>query len=135
MLSFKESHLNERLSLLTIIIIGEGVIGVTKVIGKMWPTDAVPEGGVVLELISVVILLVNSLAVHGQRVPNTFYSSYYGRRISIIIPTVIMERSSNNGGLLATSSYILAMLELSKARIKCPHITTSSSKSITWTLN
>jgi low temperature requirement protein LtrA len=64
MLSFKESHMNERLSLLTIIIIGEGVIGVTKGIGKMWPTDSLPVAGVVVEILSIVVLLVRSPAVY-----------------------------------------------------------------------
>jgi hypothetical protein len=34
-LSFKKSHLNERMGLLTLIVIGEGAIGVTKTISKL----------------------------------------------------------------------------------------------------
>jgi low temperature requirement protein LtrA len=58
MLSFKETHLNERLSLLTLIIIGEGIIGVTKTVGKLWPGDQGPNGGAVVTILAIVILMV-----------------------------------------------------------------------------
>lgn len=90
MLSFKESHLNERLSLLTIIIIGEGVIGVAKGVGKMWPTDSLPTAGVIVEVLSIVALLVSASLYSSRRNPLTFRSSYYGRHTSIIIHVVIM---------------------------------------------
>jgi low temperature requirement protein LtrA len=35
MLSFKKTHLMERMSLLTLIVIGEGAIGVTKTVSRM----------------------------------------------------------------------------------------------------
>jgi low temperature requirement protein LtrA len=59
-LSFKETHLNERLSLLTLIIIGEGVIGVSKTVGKLWPSSTAPDGGTVVAVLSIVILLVST---------------------------------------------------------------------------
>ncbi len=67
MLSFKESHLNERLSLLTIIILGEGVIGISKAVGKMWPTNGFPGAGSVTEILSVVAVLVRQVTL-----PNYF---------------------------------------------------------------
>jgi low temperature requirement protein LtrA len=66
MLSFKESHLNERLALLTIIIIGEGVIGVTKGIGKMWPPDTMPSTGVIIGVLSTCALLVRAATVYSN---------------------------------------------------------------------
>jgi low temperature requirement protein LtrA len=50
--------MNERLSLLTMIVIGEGVIGVTKTIGYLWPTEGSPSLGNVISLISIVVMLV-----------------------------------------------------------------------------
>lgn len=61
MLSFKESHIAERLSLLTMIIIGEGVIGSTKTAGALWPTTSNPEAGGVVSMISIIVLLVSFL--------------------------------------------------------------------------
>lgn len=62
MLSFKQTHLNERLSLLTLIIIGEGVIGVSKTVGKLWPSSTAPDSGAVVAILSIVILLVSTPA-------------------------------------------------------------------------
>lgn len=58
MLSFKETHMNERLSLLTMIIIGEGVIGVSKTVGYLWPTEEAPTGGNIIAILSIVAMLV-----------------------------------------------------------------------------
>lgn len=44
MLSFKKTHLMERMSLLTIIVIGEGAIGVTKTIGRIMGKGLEVEG-------------------------------------------------------------------------------------------
>ncbi|CAG8977517.1 hypothetical protein HYALB_00008696 [Hymenoscyphus albidus] len=57
MLSFKESHMAERLSLLTMIIIGEGVIGSTKTAGLIWPTTSKPSVGGVIEMVSIIVML------------------------------------------------------------------------------
>jgi low temperature requirement protein LtrA len=59
MLSFKESHMAERLSLLTMIIIGEGVIGSTKTAGALWPTTSNPTVGGVIAMISIIVMLVS----------------------------------------------------------------------------
>lgn len=59
MLSFKESHMAERLSLLTMIIIGEGVIGSTKTAGVIWPTTSKPSVGGVIEMVSIIVMLVS----------------------------------------------------------------------------
>lgn len=61
MLSFKETHMNERLSLLTMIIIGEGVIGVTKTAGYLWPTSYAPTPGAIVAVLSIVVMLVRSV--------------------------------------------------------------------------
>lgn len=57
MLSFKETHMKERLSLLTMIIIGEGVIGITKTAGKLWPTAYAPPVGSIIATLSIVVML------------------------------------------------------------------------------
>lgn len=67
MLSFKATHMNERLSLLTMIIIGEGVIGATKTVGYLWPIGYAPTWGNALALLSVVFLLVSASSFHVQQ--------------------------------------------------------------------
>jgi low temperature requirement protein LtrA len=49
----------ERLSLLTMIIIGEGVIGSTKTAGALWPTTSNPTVGGVIAMISIIVMLVS----------------------------------------------------------------------------
>jgi low temperature requirement protein LtrA len=61
-LSFKESHMAERLSLLTMIIIGEGVIGSTKTAGALWPTTSNPTSGGVVAMVSIIVMLVSFTA-------------------------------------------------------------------------
>ncbi|KAJ4291279.1 hypothetical protein N0V88_006281 [Collariella sp. IMI 366227] len=64
MLSFKKTHLVERMGLLTLIVIGEGAIGVTKTISRlMGKTGIDPEGcGLIL---CIVLILVNNPWAHG----------------------------------------------------------------------
>lgn len=69
MLSFKESHMAERLSLLTMIIIGEGVIGSTKTAGIIWPTTSKPSVGGVVEMVSIIIMLVSECFNSASRHP------------------------------------------------------------------
>lgn len=58
-LSFKKTHLNERMELLTLIVIGEGIIGVTKLVGKLMGKGVYPEGvGLTL---CILLILVSSL--------------------------------------------------------------------------
>lgn len=59
MLSFKETHMNERLSLLTMIIIGEGCIGISKTAGYLWPTTYTPSYGSLVSILSIVVMLVS----------------------------------------------------------------------------
>jgi low temperature requirement protein LtrA len=49
----------ERLSLLTMIIIGEGVIGSTKTAGMLWPTTSSPDGKGVIAMVSIIVMLVS----------------------------------------------------------------------------
>ena len=58
MLSFKKTHLMERMSLLTIIVIGEGAIGVTKTVGRI-----MGKGGLTVEgcftIMCIIVILVS----------------------------------------------------------------------------
>jgi low temperature requirement protein LtrA len=67
MLSFKDTHMNERLSLLTMIIIGEGVIGVSKTVGYLWPTAYAPAAENIITTISIVVLLVRIRTLQSRR--------------------------------------------------------------------
>jgi low temperature requirement protein LtrA len=63
MLSFKKTHLVERMGLLTLIVIGEGAIGVTKTISRMMGKSGLdPEGS---GLILCIVLLLVSLRFRG----------------------------------------------------------------------
>ena len=114
MLSFKETHLNERLSLLTLIIIGEGIIGVTKTVGKLWPGDEAPNGGSVITILAIVILMVCIFSPN--LMPITHHLNRYscGKHTLTTIHTATMGQSDNNGGLSSTSSSISDMSESSR---------------------
>jgi hypothetical protein len=60
MLSFKKTHLMERMSLLTIIVIGEGAIGVTKTVGKLMSKQGLDAEGCFL-IMCIIIILVSLL--------------------------------------------------------------------------
>jgi low temperature requirement protein LtrA len=57
MLSFKKTHLVERMGLLTLIVIGEGAIGVTKTISRMMGKSGLDPEGSALVLCIVLILV------------------------------------------------------------------------------
>jgi low temperature requirement protein LtrA len=57
MLSFKATHLVERMGLLTLIVIGEGAIGVTKTVAKVLGKGITFEGAALI--CSIVLLLVS----------------------------------------------------------------------------
>lgn len=57
MLSFKKTHLMERMSLLTIIVIGEGAIGVTKTVGKLMGKHGLDAEGCFLIMCIILILV------------------------------------------------------------------------------
>jgi low temperature requirement protein LtrA len=56
-LSFKKTHLMERMSLLTIIVIGEGAIGVTKTVSRMMGKHGLEVEGCFLIMCIIVILV------------------------------------------------------------------------------
>jgi len=98
MLSFERSHLNKRCSLLANIIISEGVIGVTKIIGKTWPMNGFPNTGVIIKVLSIIIL-----GLRFSWFPKTIRSDCGAVYIATdIIPTMLhistLERSNNSGG-------------------------------------
>jgi low temperature requirement protein LtrA len=57
MLSFKKTHLMERMSLLTIIVIGEGAIGVTKTVSRLMGKHGLDVEGCFLIMCIIVILV------------------------------------------------------------------------------
>lgn len=57
MLSFKATHLVERMGLLTLIVIGEGAIGITKTVAKILGKGTTIEGAA--QICSIVLLLVS----------------------------------------------------------------------------
>jgi low temperature requirement protein LtrA len=58
MLSFKKTHLMERMSLLTIIVIGEGAIGVTKTVARLMGKHGLDVEGCFL-IMCIILLLVS----------------------------------------------------------------------------
>ncbi|KAH6671945.1 bacterial low temperature requirement A protein-domain-containing protein [Halenospora varia] len=75
MLSFKETHMNERLSLLTMIIIGEGVIGVTKSSMYLWPKEKMPDINNLVALISIIIMLLLMWQIYFDNHPHGDYGT------------------------------------------------------------
>ena len=61
-LGFRKTHLLERIGLLSMIVVGEGVIGVTKTIGKLMGS-AGPDIRSVQQVISIIAVLVIYSAV------------------------------------------------------------------------
>lgn len=62
MLSFKKTHLMERMSLLTIIVIGEGAIGVTKTVSRIMGKHGLdPEGCFLIMCIIGILVLIWAL--------------------------------------------------------------------------
>jgi low temperature requirement protein LtrA len=57
MLSFKKTHLMERMSLLTIIVIGEGAIGVTKTVSRIMGKHGLDVEGCFLIMCIIVTLV------------------------------------------------------------------------------
>jgi hypothetical protein len=57
MLSFKKTHLMERMSLLTIIVIGEGAIGVTKTVARLMGKHGLDVEGCFLIMCIIIILV------------------------------------------------------------------------------
>jgi low temperature requirement protein LtrA len=57
MMSFKKTHLMERMSLLTMIVIGEGAIGVTKTVSRMMGKHGLEVEGCFLIMCIIVVLV------------------------------------------------------------------------------
>ena len=64
MLSFKKTHLMERMSLLTIIVIGEGAIGVTKTVGRIMGKEIDVEG--CFTIMCIIVILVSTTSYMHQ---------------------------------------------------------------------
>lgn len=70
-LSFKKTHLVERMSLLTLIVIGEGAIGVTKTI------SAVSTSGLDMENSWLIVCIILILVSHSHDSPTKLANHYY----------------------------------------------------------
>lgn len=57
MLSFKKTHLMERMSLLTLIVIGEGAIGVTKTVSRLMGKQGLDVEGCFLVMCIITVLV------------------------------------------------------------------------------
>jgi len=74
MLSFKKTHLMERMSLLTIIVIGEGAIGVTKTISRIMGKHGLDVEGCFL-IMCIIGLLVLIWALYFDNFPHGHYGT------------------------------------------------------------
>jgi len=74
MLSFKKTHLMERMSLLTIIVIGEGAIGVTKTVGKIMGKHGLDVEGCFL-IMCIIVILVLLWALYFDNFPHGHYGT------------------------------------------------------------
>ncbi|KAH7392648.1 bacterial low temperature requirement A protein-domain-containing protein [Pyrenochaeta sp. MPI-SDFR-AT-0127] len=74
MLSFKKTHLMERMSLLTIIVIGEGAIGVTKTVGRIMGKHGLDVEGCFL-IMCIIVILVFLWALYFDNFPHGHYGT------------------------------------------------------------
>ncbi|KAF2830010.1 hypothetical protein CC86DRAFT_344876 [Ophiobolus disseminans] len=74
MLSFKKTHLMERMSLLTIIVIGEGAIGVTKTVSKIMGKHGLDVEGCFL-IMCIIVILVFIWALYFDNFPHGHYGT------------------------------------------------------------
>ncbi|KAH7399030.1 bacterial low temperature requirement A protein-domain-containing protein [Phaeosphaeria sp. MPI-PUGE-AT-0046c] len=74
MLSFKKTHLMERMSLLTIIVIGEGAIGVTKTVSRLMGKHGLDVEGCFL-IMCIIIILVFIWALYFDNFPHGHYGT------------------------------------------------------------
>ena len=110
MLSFKKTHLMERMSLLTIIVIGEGAIGVTKTVSKLMGKQGLDVEGCFL-IMCIICILVSSPECNRQswRRDRGFHAdaittrSSSGLFILIISLTATTERFDSKSGPCSTS--------------------------------
>lgn len=74
MLSFKKTHLMERMSLLTLIVIGEGAIGVTKTVSRMMGKNGLDVEGCSL-IMCIIAVLVLLWALYFDNFPHGHYGT------------------------------------------------------------
>ncbi|KAF2654065.1 hypothetical protein K491DRAFT_717475 [Lophiostoma macrostomum CBS 122681] len=74
MLSFKKTHLMERMSLLTLIVIGEGAIGVTKTVSRMMGKGGLDVEGCFL-IMCIIAMLVLLWALYFDNFPHGHYGT------------------------------------------------------------
>ncbi|KAH7116745.1 hypothetical protein B0J11DRAFT_100205 [Dendryphion nanum] len=74
MLSFKKTHLMERMSLLTLIVIGEGAIGVTKTVSRMMGKSGLDVEGCFL-IMCIIVILVLIWALYFDNFPHGHYGT------------------------------------------------------------
>jgi hypothetical protein len=74
MLSFKKTHLMERMSLLTLIVIGEGAIGVTKTVSRMMGKNGLDVEGCFL-IMCIIAVLVLLWALYFDNFPHGHYGT------------------------------------------------------------
>ncbi|KAK1752812.1 bacterial low temperature requirement A protein-domain-containing protein [Echria macrotheca] len=74
MLSFKKTHLVERMGLLTLIVIGEGAIGVTKTISRMMGKSGLdPEGSALV--LCIVLILIGTWMIYFDNHPHGHFGT------------------------------------------------------------
>ncbi|KAF2116937.1 bacterial low temperature requirement A protein-domain-containing protein [Lophiotrema nucula] len=74
MLSFKKTHLMERMSLLTLIVIGEGAIGVTKTVSRLMGKNGLDVEGCFL-IMCIITVLVLIWALYFDNFPHGHYGT------------------------------------------------------------
>lgn len=75
MLSFKATHLVERMGLLTLIVIGEGAIGITKTVSKLMGKSEEIEFVAVGQVISIMLILIFLWALYFDNQPQGHYGT------------------------------------------------------------
>lgn len=75
MLSFKATHLVERMGLLTLIVIGEGAIGVTKTVSKLMGKSDNLEPVAIGQVISIILILLFLWALYFDNQPHGHYGT------------------------------------------------------------
>ncbi|KAJ4387474.1 hypothetical protein N0V93_008066 [Gnomoniopsis smithogilvyi] len=75
MLSFKATHLVERMGLLTLIVIGEGAIGVTKTVSKLMAKSDTLEPVAIGQVICIILILLFLWALYFDNQPHGHYGT------------------------------------------------------------
>lgn len=75
MLSFKATHLVERMGLLTLIVIGEGAIGITKTVSKLLGKSDTLDTVAVGQIISILLILIFLWALYFDNQPHGHYGT------------------------------------------------------------